>query len=106
MKITFDEWKDIHRAAVTAHRALKMLDDVLNETELRHLKAGSHDEAQLMALQGLRLEDARAACLSLRLQQEWTGGDSTDANNFGWREPNCVPVPHLIPGTRGKTLAD
>jgi hypothetical protein len=55
-----------------------------------------------------RLSDGRFVALSLDPQSEWLGGDSSDGNNFGLREPNAVSmaghVPHLIKGSRGKSV--
>lgn len=100
MRITFDEWKEIHKKASDAIKALTQLDNTLGEIALKH----ESPERQLFVNIMSQLGDARQLCRSVQIQSEWLGGDSTDPNNFGWREPNCISIPHTLPNTAGKTL--
>jgi hypothetical protein len=106
MKITFDEWKKIDAAAKAARKALEQLDSVLTGVLAEHMGKGHAAEVQMLCKTFDSVQNAYPYLHGLLLQEEWLGGDSSDPNNFGWREPNCVSHGHLIPGTRGVRLDD
>jgi hypothetical protein len=103
MNITLQEWLEIHRAAREARIVLDKLDSVLSNVHLKHFR--DDDVANFITTMQDRLADGRFITSSLHLQTEWTGGDSSVAENHGLREPNALNIvghiPHLIPGSKG-----
>lgn len=104
MRITFDEWVKIHKAAKAARAALEALDTTLTGVLAEHMGKGHTEEALMLIKHAQDTHESYPYLHGLLLQEEWLGGDSSDPNNFGYREPNCVPHGHLIPNTRGKTI--
>lgn len=103
MDISLEEWLEIDRAARASLAAQVALAKQLEETILAHLN--DPDVVEFINTIEDRMIDGIHIARSLRLQSEWLGGDSSEAENHGLREPNTLGIvrhiPHLIPGSRG-----
>lgn len=99
MKVTLAEWRRINAAIDRAAKALAAADEVVVELALQHAKVDNDKEAEMLIKLSTRLSESGPSGLTyLTLpQQEWTGGDSSDPENFTVREPNLVHMGKRFP---------
>jgi hypothetical protein len=104
MNTSLDEWLKIDAAARKAADAVKELDHLLLATASFH---GVSEEGSIL----LKISediDTVGLLRSLRLQEEWVGGDSNDPETFGLREPNILTkyghIPHFIRGVEESSV--
>lgn len=84
---------------------LKAADDVLIELCGTHMQAGNRQEAKLLIDLSRKIHDNGPSGWGYMThpQTEWTGGNSSDPNNFTIREPNIVPMAQRFPAEQVAT---
>jgi hypothetical protein len=93
MRITIDQWLQLHDAQQNATKALHDMESVLADLVLAHAHNAVEKRILLKILS--HLDDARSelGLIDCCPQNEWTGGDSSKMENTSVREPRCVPEP-------------
>lgn len=96
MKLSLEFWLTLNFLQEYAKKFRERMSSILFERMTNFHGDGDKNETALL-LHMLTHLDSSGAIPEIHVQQEWTGGDSSNPKNFTVREPNIVGISHTFP---------